>query len=184
MESDTLMDYLAMSVGKRLDYRNVDQVVRGRDIMLLDWDQSGFILFIAMTDMTDHEAEIIKHNEVRISAFTDGECLLPLWRFANSDVYGETPFDPTAYRAHIPDAREAILHTNVVIIVGVDSNTMTIRALRAVSLPARFKQAIQEAWQGVWDNPVYDQQYARWIDAMKVCYTLQEMFERAEHMSR
>jgi len=108
--------------------------------------------------------------------------VLPLWRFEDGDVYGETPFDPTVYQAHIPDSREQIMRTGLVTIVGVDSNTMTIRALRALSLPAHFKRAIREAWQDAWDNPVYSQQYARWVDAVKICYTLQEMFDRAEHM--
>jgi hypothetical protein len=174
-------EYIAMSVGGRFDYRNADQVIRGRDIMLLDWDPSGFILIIAMVDMTDREAEIIRKHKMTVSAFTGGECVLPLWRFADSDVYGETPFDPTVYRARIPDSREQIMRANIVTIVGVDSNTMTIRALRAVSFPAHFTRAIREAWQGVWDNPVYSQQYARWVDTMKVCYTLQEMFDSAEH---
>ena len=106
--------------------------------------------------------------------------MLPLWRFEDGDVYGETPFDPTVYQARIPGSREQIMRTGLVTIVGVDSNTMTIRALRAVSLPARFRRAIQEAWQDAWDNPVYSKQYARWVDAMKVAYTLQEMFDRAE----
>jgi hypothetical protein len=179
-----MTEYTAMSVGQRLDYRNVDAVMRGRDIMLLEWDLSGFILFSAMTDMTDREAEIIRQNKVRTTAFTDREYVLPLWRFEGSDVYGETPFDPTAYRALVPDSRESILCVGLVTIVGVDSNTMIIRALRALSLPAHFKRAIREAWQDAWDNPVYSKQYARWVDAMKVAYTLQEMFERAEHMSR
>ena len=140
-----MTEYQAMSVGGRFDYRNADQIIRGRDIMLLDWDPSGFILIIAMTGMTDREAEIIRKHEMSVSAFTDGECVLPLWRFADSDVYGETPFDPTVYRARIPDSREQIMRANIVTIVGVDSNTMTIRALRAVSLPAHFKRAIRVA---------------------------------------
>jgi hypothetical protein len=43
-----MTEYQAMSIGGRFDYRNADQVIRGRDIMLLDWDPSGFILIIAM----------------------------------------------------------------------------------------------------------------------------------------
>lgn len=85
-----MTEYTAMSVGQRLDYRNVDAVMRGRDIMLLEWDLSGFILFSAMTDMTDREAEIIRQNKVRTTAFTDREYVLPLWRFEGSDVYGES----------------------------------------------------------------------------------------------
>jgi hypothetical protein len=176
-------EYQAMSVGGRFDYRNADQIIRGRDIMLLDWDPSGFILIVAMAGMTDREAEIIRKHKMTISAFTDRECVLPLWRFEDGDVYGETPFDPTVYQARIPGSREQIMRTGLVTIVGVDSNTMTIRALRALSLPAHFKRAIREAWQNAWDNPVYSQQYARWVDAIKVAYTLQEMFDRAEHIN-
>ena len=77
--------------------------------MLLEWDLSGFILFSAMTDMTDHEAEIIRQHKMTISAFTDRECVLPLWRFEDGDVYGETPFDPTVYQARIPGSREQIM---------------------------------------------------------------------------
>lgn len=86
-----MTEYIAMSVGGRFDYRNADQVIRGRDIMLLDWDPSGFILIIAMVDMTDREAEIIRKHKMTVSAFTDRECVLPLWRFEDGDVYGETP---------------------------------------------------------------------------------------------
>lgn len=58
----SVTEYQAMSVGGRFDYRNVDQVVRGRDIMLLEWDPSGFILIIAMTDMTDRELDSRANN--------------------------------------------------------------------------------------------------------------------------
>jgi len=83
--------------------------------------------------MTDREAEIIRKHKMTISAFTDRECVLSLWRFEDGDVYGETPFDPTVYQARIPGSREQIMRTGLVTIVGVDSNTMTIRALRASS---------------------------------------------------
>lgn len=63
-----MTEYQAMSVGGRFDYRNADQVIRGRDIMLLDWDPSGFILIITMVDMTDREAEIIRKHKMTISA--------------------------------------------------------------------------------------------------------------------
>ncbi len=46
-----MTEYQAMSVGGRFDYRNADQVIRGRDIMLLDWDPSGFILIVAFDNV-------------------------------------------------------------------------------------------------------------------------------------
>ena len=51
-----MTEYQAMSVGGRFDYRNADQIIRGRDIMLLAWDPSGVILIVAMAGMTDSEA--------------------------------------------------------------------------------------------------------------------------------
>lgn len=173
-------EYLAMSIGDRLDYRNVDQVVRGRDRVVLEWDQSGFILICAMTDMTEVESQNLSQNKVRVSAMIEGEFILPVWRFAGSQVYGETPFDPTVYRPYVPGSREQILDSRIVTIVGVDSETMVVRALRAANLPPRFIRATQDAWKTAWDDPTYSKRYASWIGTM-MCYSTEELIERAEY---
>lgn len=176
-----MTEYMAMSVGQRLDYRNVDAVVQGRDRLVLEWDQSGFILICAMAGMMEDESQILKQNKVRVSAMVEGGFVLPVWRFAGSQVYGETPFDPTVYRLHVPDSHEQILSSRIVTIVGVDSETMVVRALRAANLPPRLAHAMHDAWKTAWDDPTYSRRYASWISTM-MCYSMEELVERAEYM--
>lgn len=166
-------------VGQPFIYRNAE-ILRNRELFLLEWDRSGYMLIVALPEMSLAEAEIIKHNMVEVSALIEGSFVLPLWDFETTLLYGETPFDPTAYRATLPESVREIPQANLVTIVGLDSDSMLVRALRVANLPAGWRRVVP-AWEPAWGDPAYSSQYAAWLDRIATL-PLDEVERRAERL--
>lgn len=178
------MDLQRFEVGKPLAYRDVETRIRNQTLMLLEWDNSGYILIIALPDMTEKETAIIKKNRVRVHAIAESGYILPVWHFTGSQLFGETPFDPTAYRNYIPNYSELLPKTNLVTIIGVDSATMVIKALRAANLPSAAVKMATSAWESILDDTSYSSKYARWVDDLTTRYSIKEILELAKYIGR
>lgn len=172
---------LELSVGKLFRYKNADARLRGQELFLLEWDRSGYMLIVALPSMTQKEAEIVKRNKVQVNALVKGAFVLPFWRFAASNLYGETPFDPTAYRSSLPESIREIPQTNLITIVGLDSTSMIIRVLRVANLPAAWLQRVVPAWEPAWEDPAYSSRYGAWLDRLATL-PLDEIAQRAERL--
>lgn len=172
---------LEFSVGKLFRYKDADARLRGQELFLLEWDVSGYMLIIALPGMTDEEASVVRQNRVAVKAVIDGSFVLPLWAFEGSPLYGETPFDPTAYRSSLPESIREIPQTNLITIVGLDSTSMIIRVLRVANLPAAWLQRVVPAWELAWEDPEYRSRYAAWLDRLATL-SLDEVKRRTERL--
>lgn len=171
---------LELSVGKPFRYKDADARLRSRELFLLEWDVSGYMLIIALPGMTDEEALVVRQNRVAVKAVIDGPFVLPFWEFEGSPLYGETPFDPTAYRAMLPESTTEIPQANLVTVVGVDSASMLVRALRVANLPAGWRRVVP-AWEPAWEDPEYRSRYAAWLDRLATL-SLDEVERRTERL--
>jgi hypothetical protein len=175
------MRFEHMAVGRPFQWR--DSVTRqGRDEFILDWDPAGYILIAFLRGMTDREAKILDRNKVRVSAIVKGACVMPIWRWAGSQLYAETPFDPTVYLPLVPGAKEQLLRSNLVTLVGVDSTTIITRVLKVANLPQRFIDAAHEAWKGAWDDLDYSAKYAQWRMELTSEHSLDRLVAQAEYL--
>lgn len=169
-------------VGRPFRFRDAETRLREREAFALEWDRGGYMLIVALPGMTPGEADIIRSNRVRVSAFVEGGFVLPVWAFAGSQLFGETPFDPTQYRQWIPDSPLLLPKSNLVMVVGLDSATMLIRVLRAANLPKAFVARAADAWQTAWHDPAYSAKYSQWIDETAARHSLADLLNRAEHL--
>lgn len=175
-------ELLKLSVGRPFRYKDADARLRNQEVFLLEWDKGGYMLIVALPGMTASEADTVKRNRVRVSAFVEGAYVLPLWRFVGSNLFGETPFDPTAYQKHVPESSSLLLTTNLVAVVGVDSSTMIVRSLRVANLPSAWLRCVKAAWQTAWVSPGYSVGYSRWLDGVISKFTVEELEQRAEYL--
>ncbi len=168
-----------IAVGEPLTGATREAQLRDRTLMLLEWGNSGYTLYVALPDMSEQEAEIIKQNKVKVRVFQTADYVLPVWQFVGSQLFGETPFDPTLYLPYCPDCKEAIPRTNLVTIIGVDSATMIIKALRAANLPNNWRHIVSNAWSDAWEDPTYSKRYNAWIDTVIAQYTPKQLLREA-----
>ena len=171
---------LKLAVGERFTYRNAE-VLRGQELFLLEWDRSGYMLIIALPGMTNREADVVKQHKVQVRALIEGVFVLPFWRFMDSALYGETPFDPMAYRSSLPESIKEIPQTNLITVVGLDSASMFVRALRVANLPAAWLRRVVPAWEPAWEDPEYRSRYAAWLDRLATL-SLDEVERRTERL--
>jgi hypothetical protein len=172
------MNFERIAVGEPLAGAREAQL-RNQTLMLLEWGNSGYTLYVALPNMTEQEAEIIKHNKVKVRMLGEADCLLPVWQFIDSQLFGETPFDPTLYLPYYLDCKEDLPKTNLVTIIGVDSATMIIKALRAANLPNNWRHIVSNAWSDAWEDPTYSKRYNAWIDTVIAQYTPKQLLREA-----
>ncbi len=175
--------FQTFTVGQPFRFRDAETCLRNCEAFLLEWDRSGYMLIVALPGMTPGEVDIIKRNLVCVSALVEGACVLPIWRFSGSALFGETPFDPTKYRKWIPEFPSLLPKSNLVTVMGVDSATMIVKVLRAANLPKTFVAKAVNAWQRAWDDPSYSARYSQWIDSLML-RSLDDISARAEYMGR
>ncbi|HOK71235.1 MAG TPA: hypothetical protein PLM83_07250 [Bacillota bacterium] len=106
------MNFERIAVGEPLAGAREAQL-RNQTLMLLEWGNSGYTLYVALPNMTEQEAEIIKHNKVKVRMLGEADCLLPVWQFIDSQLFGETPFDPTLYLPYYLDCKEDLYQKTV-----------------------------------------------------------------------
>lgn len=171
-----------IAVGEPLAGATREAQLRNRTLMLLEWGNSGYTLYVAMPDMSEQEAEIIKHNKIKVRMLGEADCLLPVWQFIDSPIFGETPFDPTLYLPYYLDCKEDLPKTNLVTIVGVDSATMIVQTLRAANLPNNWRPIVSSAWSDVWEDPTYSKRYSAWLDKVIQRYTPKQLLRGSLRM--
>lgn len=168
-----------IAVGEPLAGPAREAQLRNQTLLLLEWGNSGYTLYVALPDMSEQEAEIIKQNKVKVRVFQTANCVLPVWQFVGSQLFGETPFDPTLYLPYYPDCKEDLPKTNLVTIIGVDSATMIVQALRAANLPNNWRRIVSNAWSAAWEDPMYSKRYNAWIDTVIAQYTPKHLLREA-----
>lgn len=175
------MNFERIAVGEPLAGAREAQL-RNQTLMLLEWGNSGYTLYVALPNMTEQEAEIIKHNKIKVRMLGEADCLLPVWQFIDSPIFGETPFDPTLYLPYYLDCKEDLPKTNLVTIVGVDSATMIVQTLRAANLPNNWRPIVSSAWSDVWEDPTYSKRYSAWLDKVIQRYTPKQLLRGSLRM--
>lgn len=177
--SNVDMGFQKIAVGEPLAGAAREAQLRNQTLMLLEWGNSGYTLYVALPNMTEQEAEVIKRNKVKVRLFQEADCLLPVWQFVGSQLFGETPFDPTLYVPYYPDCRADLPKTNLVTIVGVDSATMIVQALRAANLPNNWRSVANSAWADAWEDPTYSKRYNAWVDKVIQRYTPKQLLHES-----
>lgn len=78
MLSHDKIGFERIAVGEPLPGPAREAQLRNQTLMLLEWANSEYTLYVAMPDMSEQEAEVIKRNKVKVRLFQTADCLLPV----------------------------------------------------------------------------------------------------------
>lgn len=140
-------------------------------------DKNGFLLAIYMADMSPLEARIISKEKISVRVFRDTPYLVyPVFRFGDSPIIIEMEFDPTLYGDD--RAMQLVIDNNLVLVVGIDSRTNIVRALRLCNFPRRLRDMLITAWGMAFEMLGYSNLYKKWTIDLKSRYSPYEIWER------
>jgi hypothetical protein len=169
-------DYSMFRIGKA---KNVDAAMIFEALP----DGSGYALNIYMADMLEEEAKIIASSPVVARVMTDSPSLmLPIIRFGSSPLIFEIIFDPTIYKDN--RSMQLALDCNMVQIVGVDSRTNIVKALRLASMPKKLRSMWLTSWSRAYEDPDFSAKYKRWTEDIASRYPLTDLWERSVYVGK
>lgn len=136
----------------------------------------GFYLLVYLPDMADSEAEHLRKGKMRFRIIRQGDFVHTLVGFGPMQF--ELPFNPARYSEdRLPD----LLKSNMVTVVGVDSRSTLVRALRYVNLPLKLWEIYKRCWAALLGGLISSTDYELWVDGL-MQYSLDELWERAEYV--
>lgn len=142
----------------------------------------SYILNIYLNNITKEEKLLLRKGKIKTKIITEGNNLLTLLEFgSNTDFIFEMSFDPTLYRdGRILD----LFNSNMLLIVGVESNDNTIQILRQVSVPLKLFQLWLDTWKKTIMVDNYSKQYKEWMDNLEYKYSMIDLWKMGLYMGK
>ncbi|BCV23260.1 hypothetical protein [Gelria sp. Kuro-4] len=138
----------------------------------------GFYWIVGLPKMTESEIEVLKRKPIKFYTIQEQGFVYLLARIGYMEF--ELHFNPALY-AYAPDRLAFLTKSNMVTLVGVDSETNIVRVLRYFNLPLRLWDKLQASWQVVLreGGKVYDD----WVETLR-SFSLDDLYRRAEYVGR
>lgn len=138
-----------------------------------------FYLIVYMDDMTLEEVILLKQAKIQVRVIKEtDDFVLTLIKYSNSPLIFEMQFDPTLYK---DERRWMFGRSNMMTIIGVDSNTNRIKTLRYVSMPLKLFDALKDAWELSLKRENFSVKYERWISDLMQRYTTVQLWEQGKN---
>ena len=139
----------------------------------------SYCLNIYLNNMEDEEKQVLKQNRIYVRVIRELDFVLTLFGYANTSMVFEMFFDPTLYK----DERvNDFLQSNMLLIVGIESNDGTIQTLRQISLPFKLFGLWNDAWNNSKKQDNYSQKYKRWVEDLDKRYSIFELWKMGKEM--
>lgn len=103
--------------------------------------------------------------------------VLTLIKYGNTNLIFEMSFDPTLYK---DERRGIFFKSNMLTIIGVDSNTNIIKTLRYVSMPLKLHQLYKDAWSLALKRKEFSQKYMNWVDDLDKRYSVVQLWKMSK----
>lgn len=178
-------EFTAIKVGEEYTLFDIDKV-RGIDSAMLFEalsDNSGYAMNIYFADMTSEEANLIASAPISVRVLRDTPTfVLPVVRFGRSPLLFEIIFDPTLYKDN--RSMQLTLENNLVTIVGVDSNTNIVKALRLVSIPKRLREIWLTSWTKALEMNDFSRKYNMWVSDISRRYSPEKLWDMSVYVGK
>ena len=134
----------------------------------------GYILCLYANRMSKREYEILRHEEIKCKYIQEGDFILTLIGYGNTELMFEISYDPTLYK----DGRGInFIKSNMLTVVGIESTTNVINTLRYCNIPVKLYSKLITIWDKAKDIENYSQKYTNWMNDLDSRYSLLELWD-------
>jgi len=128
----------------------------------------SFILIVYMDNISTSEFLALREEKINVRVIKENDFLLTLIKYGKTDLIFEMSFDPTLYK---DERRGLFFKSNMLMIVGVDSNTNIIKTLRMVSMPIKLFELFNNVWDVNLKQEGFSKEYYNWVSKLDSMYT-------------
>lgn len=155
--------------------------MKGKDGCLFEaLHGGGFSLIAYLSNMSQAEKTALSES-ITVKLYREDSFLLPIIRFGNTHLMFEVIFDPTLY----DDGRdETLTVSNMLTIIGVESNSNIIKTLRLVSInPSLYKELVS-FWIKAKNMEDFSKKYINWVRELDAKYTVLQLWSRSKYICK
>ncbi len=164
----------------RLQVGTQFELFKGRDMkgqtgcLIEQLADGGFCLVVYMDNMQISEILTLRENKIHVRVIKEtDDFVLTLIKYGNTPLIFELCFDPTLYK----DERRGIFSkSNMLTIIGVESNTNIIKTLRMVSMPLKLFKLYNRAWELALKHDGFSEKYSAWLNDLTNRYTTVQLW--------
>jgi len=143
--------------------------------------ENDYIICIYMRGMNKNEISALRYEKIKCKYIQEGDFILPLIRYGNTELIFELNLDPTLYK----DGRgNNLLKTNMLTIVGIESMTNVINTLRYCNFPVRLYSKLITIWDKAKDINNYSDKYTRWVNDIDNRYSLVQLWDMGIYIGK
>ncbi len=136
--------------------------------------EHGYTLSLYMCNMILEEVKILRFNKISCKYIQEGDFILTLIGYNNSNIIFEISLDPTLYKDNRSDF---LLKTNMITVVGIESTNNIVKTIRYCSVPIKLYNKWIEVWGRAKDIEGYSEKYTRWVDDLDRRYSLVQLWD-------
>ncbi len=167
-----------LEVGKPFDL--FANIVHFDSCIMEVMNDGTFMLVIFLRGMSNIERELLRKGTINTRIIENGNLILPLVRFNNSDLIFEINFNPFLYK----DERKILAgKSNMVNIIGIELIDYTVQTIRFVNMPLKLYSKYITNWN-LGDPLEYSKQYITWVDELQSKYSVLDLWNMGQYIGR
>jgi len=138
----------------------------------------GFCLVVYMDNMTIGEFMALREEKIHVRVIKEtDDFVLTLLKYGKTPLIFELCFDATLYK---DERRGVFSKSNMLTIIGVESNTNTIKTLRMVSMPLKLHNTFIKAWNLALTREGFSEKYNAWINDLDSRYSVIDLWKMGD----
>lgn len=138
----------------------------------------SFALIVYMDSISISEFLALREEKIHVRVIKENDFLLTLIKYGKTSLIFEMAFDSTLYK---DERRGVFFKSNMLMIVGVDSNTNIIKTLRMVSMPMKLFNLYNKIWNINLSHERFSEDYNKWIDKMDLNYSVVQLWQQGNN---
>ena len=167
-------EYTKLQVGTQFELFKGRNMCGQTGCIMEQLADSSFALIVYMDNMTTGEFMTLKEDKIHVRVIKEtNDFVLTLLKYGKTPLIFELCFDPTLYK----DERRGVFgKSNMLTIIGVESNTNIIKTLRMVSMPMKLFKLYNRAWELALKHDGFSEKYSAWLNDLTNRYTTVQLW--------
>jgi len=156
--------------------------MKGQSGCIFEANETGDFTFVVyMDDMSKEEKYLLQKTPISVRQIKENDFVVSVVKFGNTDLIFEIAFNPFLYK---DKKQEKLFSSNMIMMVGVESNTNKIQTLRQFNMPMKMYMSLITQFKNGKEQPDYNERYTRWMNDIDNRYSLLQLWDITTYIGK